>query len=535
MNRAVADAGLSRTPGTTPGFEILVVDDNEANLDALEAALAELRRPIIRARSGRDALRLLLDRDFAIVLMDVHMPAMDGLETAQLIRQRGRSRRTPIIFLTAHGQEHASVLRGYELGAVDFLFKPVEPAILRAKTSVLLALQDRTEEVRQQATRLRELERQRWEAQTAREESRRQEAFLSVLAHELRNPLATLAAGVEVLKQPFGGPEGHAELLGAMERQLRQLVRLVDDLMDVSRIAHGKFHLQRDIIDLRDVVRQAIESLQPVLAHHGHRLDVSLPEEALWTDGDALRLVQVVSNLIHNAASYTDPGGHIEVTCVRDGREAALSVTDNGRGIPRELLGRIFDRLVQAESKRGLGLGLTLVRELVQMHGGRVRASSEGPGRGSRFEVHLPLAAAPEQGVVATRDVAETEALRIALLDDDGDARSSMALLLRAWGNDVRAAADGEEGTELIRSWGPDLALVDLDMPRRDGFGVVRALRAEPGHERAWLVALTGYGQAADRARSQAAGFDDHLVKPVSADELKAALRRASQARRPGG
>jgi signal transduction histidine kinase len=525
--------------GSHDGTEILVVDDNEANLTAIEAALPGLGRPVVRAQSGREALRLLLERDFALILLDVQMPEMDGFETARLIRQRERSRRTPIIFVTAYSSDDADVLRGYRLGAVDFLFKPIEPEILKAKASVFVELQERTAEVRAQGERLREFERreagrrlaaerERWEAQALREESQRKDEFLAVLAHELRNPLAPLATGLEVLRHGGLDAEEFESLRDSMERQLRHLVRLVDDLMDLARITHGKIELVRAVVDLRTVVRQASEDVAVLVADQRHHLLLEVGDTPVWVDGDGVRLVQVVSNLLHNAVRYTDPGGHLRVTCGIDGHEALITVEDDGRGIPAELLDRVFDMLVQQDrGRRGLGLGLTLVRQLVQLHGGQVHAHSDGPGQGSRFLVRLPRTEAPPPEAAAEDPDPPTPVRRrVAIVEDEEDGAASLASLLRLWGQDVRCAADGREGVDLILAWRPDVALVDLDMPRLDGFGLAEEVRSALGADAPMLIALTGYGRKTDRRRTEAAGFEDHLVKPVPADALRRALAR---------
>jgi signal transduction histidine kinase len=528
--------------------DILVVDDDPGNLAAIEAALGELGRNLVKARSGQEALRQLLVQDFALILLDVNMPGMDGFETARVIRERPRSRHVPIIFVTAYNREDTDlILRGYSLGAVDFMFKPIVPEVLRAKAAVFVELQNRTAEVQRQAERLREMERreneqrmleerQRWEAQALREENQRKDEFLAVLAHELRNPLSPLVTGLELIKCYDIRHEGLDRVRESMERQVRHLIRLVDDLLDVSRISRGKITLRLEPVELGRVLHQAVESAEPLLAERHHQLVVEQCDEDLVLNGDQVRLTQVVANLLHNAARYTDPGGRIEVSCGRDGKHAVLRVADNGRGIAPQFLDRIFDIFVQErDGGGGLGLGLTLVHRLVQLHEGSVRAYSEGAGRGSEFVVRLPLLdeARLAQALPAREaplreengDLRPLPPLRIVVIEDQDDVRDAMQALLEGWGHRVEAAPDGKSGIDLILASRPELALVDIGMPGLDGYAVARRVRAELGPQAPRLVALTGYGREEDRERAKRAGFDSHLTKPAGPRELRRVLR----------
>jgi signal transduction histidine kinase/ActR/RegA family two-component response regulator len=465
---------------------------------------------------------------------------MDGFETARIIRGRERSRHVPIIFVTAYIREDIDILTGYSLGAVDFLFKPIVPEVLRAKASVFVELQQRTAEVSRQAGQLRELERregerrlqeerQRWEAESLREENRRKDEFLAVLAHELRNPLSPMVTGLELIKVYGIEHEGLERVRTSMERQVHHLIRLVDDLLDVSRISRGKINLRRETVNLGRVVEQAVESTRPVLDERRHELELETCPEPLHLMGDAVRLTQVVANLLHNAARYTDPGGRVRLSCGRDGDDAVLRVADNGRGIDSEMLNRVFEMFVQAENGGGgLGLGLTLVQRLVELHGGRVRAFSEGPGKGSEFIVRLPLAEVVPDGQVesAGEELGEEEgALRVVLVEDQDDVRDALEALLHSWGHHVESAADGIAGVELILERRPDLALVDIAMPGLDGYSVARRVRAQLGSNAPRLVALTGFGREEDRDRARRAGFDAHITKPAVPKDLRRVLR----------
>ncbi len=371
-------------------------------------------------------------------------------------------------------------------------------------------------------------------ADALREADRRKDEFLAMLAHELRNPLAPIRNALHLLKLPGADARVGERARGIMERQVEHMVRLVDDLLDVSRIMRDKIDLRREPIDLATVVARAVETAQPALDAEGHELTVSLPAEPLRLDGDLVRLAQVVSNLLHNAAKYTERGGKIALAAERRGDEAVLRVRDNGIGVSPELLPRIFDMFVQAErrtrdARGGLGIGLTLVRRLVEMHGGSIEARSDGPGTGSEFVVRLPLlpgaatgdrppvpAAGPPAGKPAPR--------RVLVADDNPDAADSLAMMLRLQGHDVRVAYGGRAALEQARSEAPDVALLDLGMPVLDGYELAKQFREDPCLRQVLLVAVTGWGQTEDRRRTQEAGFHHHLVKPVEAEALEKVL-----------
>jgi len=521
--------------------KILIVDDLPANLVAAEAALAPLSRPIVTAGSGDEALAHLLDHEFALALLDVNMPGMDGYELAQLIRSRERTQHLPIIFMTAHACNETDVLRAYKLGAVDFLFKPIVPEILRTKASVFVTLQERTEQLaaermeRDFETRRRDYEttalrRQRDRDQAAKEELER---FIAILAHELRNPLASLRSCIELLQEaPSRPPE--ARVVGALDRQTNVLVRLVDDLLDVSRIKAGKIELEPQLVELADVVDAAIAMCRRSIDTRRHEVVIEACAERVPIAADPVRLSQVVANVLGNAARYTDPGGRIAITFGTDGDDAFVRIRDNGIGIPAELQESIFTMFVQervrSDGSGGLGLGLALARRLIEMHAGTIAVHSEGRGRGSTFELRVPRAGSPRALPVAARPEATlpraqpARPLRAIVIDDNDDARELMSALLRNRGHDVLTAGDGEQAVALIREHRPDVALVDLGLPRLDGFGVVETLRRECPDLPTRLVALTGYGADADRERTRDAGFHEHLVKPVTAAAVLACV-----------
>jgi PAS domain S-box-containing protein len=360
------------------------------------------------------------------------------------------------------------------------------------------------------------------------EADRGKDEFLAMLAHELRNPLAPIRNAVQTLHFI----EGSQQLRWAqdvIDRQVKHLSRLVDDLLDVSRITRGKVTLQKQPIDLAEVVAQAIETSRPLIEERRHHLEVRQPDEPLRVLGDPTRLAQVVLNLLNNAAKYTEEGGKITLMIERTPREAVVRIRDNGLGIPRDMLPRIFDLFTQVDrtidrAQGGLGIGLMLVRRLVQMHGGSVTVASEGPGKGSEFTVRLPLldAAAPAGAGRAegTDGAAAVRRQRILVVDDNRDSADSLSMLLRLAGHEVRTAYDGTAGLAAARRWRPDVVLLDIGLPGLDGYEVVRRLRQEAGLQQALVVAMTGYGKDEDRERSQEAGFDAHLVKPVDPEEL---------------
>jgi len=363
--------------------------------------------------------------------------------------------------------------------------------------------------------------------QALKEADRRKDEFLATLAHELRNPLAPISNAIQLLRRP-DGPLAADRLFGIVERQVRQIVKLVDDLMEIARISRGKIELARRPLLLADIVRDAVDACRPQIERAGHRLDVELPAAPLVVHGDAVRLTQVLTNLINNAAKYTDAGGRIELAAQRCGTTVALAVVDNGRGIPAAQLPRVFDMFAQPHlddkgGGDGLGIGLAIVRKLVEMHEGTVEAHSAGPGQGSEFIVRLPLLqdTAPDDDTDAACGALAGH--RILVVDDNADAADTLALLLESHGARARAVYGGPAALASLPVFAPDVVLLDLGMPDMDGFDVARAMRAAVG-ARMRIVALTGWGQQADRARTRAAGFDHHLTKPVDLQALAAWL-----------
>ncbi len=378
-----------------------------------------------------------------------------------------------------------------------------------------------------------------------KEADRRKDEFLATLAHELRNPLAPIRNSLQILKMPRVDAAAAERSRAMMERQVQHLVRLVDDLLDVSRVMRGKIELRKEGVELATVVARAIETAQPLIESQEHELSVHVPTESLPLEADPVRLAQVVANLLTNAAKYTEPGGRIGLTATREGNEAVLRVWDTGIGMAPEMLPKIFDLFVQVDStptrsQGGLGIGLTLVKNLVEMHHGTVEAHSAGLGQGSEFVVRLPLAAAQKEEPWAGSPepagppppAVPSSGRRLLVVDDNKDAAESLAVLLRLQGHEVQVAYDGLTALELLQTYRPELVFLDLGMPGLDGYEVARRLRQLPGLEQVRLAALTGWGQQADRRRTSAAGFTYHLVKPLEPKTLEELLSNLKPPRR---
>ena len=365
-----------------------------------------------------------------------------------------------------------------------------------------------------------------------READRRKDEFLAILAHELRNPLAPIRNSLHLLRL-IGQPDQEAtELTELMERQVNHMVRLVDDLLEVSRITRGKIELRRELVEVAAVVRSAVETSRPLIEAAGHELVLSLPSEPLALHGDPVRLAQIFANLLNNAAKYTDAGGRITFTVRRDAEWVAISVRDTGMGITPEMLPRVFELFRQIErhaghAQGGLGIGLTLVKSLVEMHGGSVEASSAGIGQGSEFVVRLPLARAEWSADVPKTTISAPLAFspkRVLVVDDNRDAAESLGMLLKTLGANVEVVFSGAEALDVLESYRPAVVLLDIGMPGMDGYEVARRIRQQPGFQDVTLIALTGWGQDKDRHRSQKAGFNYHLTKPANVSVLETLL-----------
>ena len=362
--------------------------------------------------------------------------------------------------------------------------------------------------------------------------ARLKDEFLATLAHELRNPLAPIRNSLHILRLSGELTPAGERIHEMMERQVNHLVHLVDDLMEVSRISRGRIELRKERIALAAIVRHAVETSRPLIDAAGHQLAISLPTEVVMLDGDEVRLAQVLSSLLNNAARYTEPGGQIWLTARRAGSHVTISVRDTGQGIRADMLPRVFDMFMQVDPRNqcqgGLGIGLTLVKRLTEMHGGQVEAKSAGPGQGSEFLVQLPLAEVfnshTDRPKNADRESTPLDRRRILVVDDNRDAADSLAMLLRCMGADVTVAYSGPSALKVLESLRPTIVLLDLGMPEMDGYEVAEQIRQHPISSKVRLIALTGWDQEADRRRTQEAGFDHHLVKPVDPEALEALL-----------
>jgi signal transduction histidine kinase len=551
-------------------INILLVDDQPARLLSYRTILEPLGENLIEAQSGTDALGKLMDTEFAVILLDVHMPGMDGFEAASLIHEHPRFEKTPIIFVTAINVSELDRLRGYDLGAVDYVTVPVIPEILRSKVTVLSELFRKrrdlqtlnrnlavaNEELRVEKNRevhkLNEIlsaanaelaatnaslqseiaERRRAE-ELLTEADRRKDEFLATLAHELRNPLAPIQSALNVHKLESEA-EARNQLIGIIERQVQLLARLVDDLIDVARITRGKLTLRKQHVSVQDVLTAAIETVRPAIEGAAHTLRIDIRDGDVPLYADAHRLGQAFANVLNNACKYTAPGGTIWLSADRDDGQLIVSVRDSGIGLTEEQCARIFDLFVQIDAsleraRGGLGIGLTLVRQLVEMHGGSVTVSSDGPDRGSEFVIRIPIAANDDVGVAPLEPSSPTivgHALRILIVDDNHDGADMLALTLSILGHHVSAIYDPLKAVAAAESFLPDIAFLDIGMPALNGYELAASLKSQPWASEMLLVALTGWGQEENRQRSATAGFDEHLVKPIELETIDRVCHR---------
>jgi signal transduction histidine kinase/DNA-binding response OmpR family regulator len=689
---------------TTEPVNILVVDDVPEKVVAIEATLAELGQNLIKAHSGAEALEQLENNEFAVILLDVNMPEMDGFETAALIRERRESEHTPIIFITAFNDD-VQMAKGYALGAVEFISTPIEPDVLRTKVGVFVDLYQKTETIREQAAHRVQLAReqaarhvaeramrrsallaeasrllsrsldfdatltslhrtivpvladgcqlvlcdssmdiwfahvrsgeakeerntssshsrieqvsqklasavrdavqsghaqpvgaealsnapdlgrdQQWSSvivapliardvplgaivcclsgsrrqfepadlalienlasraataldnaqlfQTIREGERRKDEFLAMLGHELRNPLAAITNAGELTRLLDPSDSSFEEALEIIRQQATLMKRLVDDLLDVSRITSGRVQLQKSIVDASEIVIRVADSNESLFSSRGHELHLEVPREKLLLEADPYRLEQILSNLLVNSAKYTDPGGTIWFSAAREGHDIVFRVKDSGIGIGPDLLPNVFDLFAQANrslhrAEGGLGIGLTIVRGLTELHGGRVWAMSEGFGRGAEFVIALPSAVeSPKRAEPSDTEPSETtvQPRRVLVVEDQPALSRVTVALLERLGHEVRSAADGPEALLAVREYNPEVVLLDIGLPGMDGYEVARCVRSEFGRDAPMLVAMTGYSQHEVSRHARKAEFDHHLVKPADIAVLKELL-----------
>jgi signal transduction histidine kinase len=558
--------------------DILLVDDHEENLLALEAILTDPSYSLVRARSGREALREALRRDFALILLDVAMPDLDGYETAELIRQRERSRDTPIIFLTANYRSDTHVFKGYSVGAVDYIFKPFTPEILKSKVAVFVELftkrealkrhtaalqhahdelEDRVlartqelraaneslhaeiaERVRIERERLALLEREQLARAHAESVNRMKDEFLATLSHELRTPLNAILGWAHLLSSGKADASMAERAINVIRNNAMAQSQLIEDILDVSRIIGGKLRLNLASVQLRDVVEAALDSVSPAAEAKSIRIDRELEEVAPIT-ADKDRLQQIVWNLLSNAVKFTPRDGRVTVRLRRGDDDVVFAVEDTGIGISPDFLPYVFDRFTQADASAtrrhgGLGLGMAIVRHLVELHGGTVHAESPGEGLGATFtarmpvRVELPLPVLDEPALHKPFAPADLDALppltgvRILVVDDEPDACSFLCTLFETQGATVLSAGSAAEALVLFGPVPPDIIVSDLAMPGEDGFDLIRRIRSLSADDggRTPAVALTAYVRSEDADAAIEAGFQRHLRKPVDVQEL---------------
>ncbi|MPW18832.1 response regulator [Paraburkholderia sp. CNPSo 3157] len=496
---------------------VLNVDDNDGARYAKTRVLVHAGFEVIEAASGQGALDQVRVHKPALVLLDVKLPDISGIEVCSILKHDPQTRSTLILQTSAAAVQSFDKIRALDGGADSYLTEPIEPAELVANVRALLRLH-RAEEA-------------------LRDADRRKDQFLATLAHELRNPLAPIRNAVELMDPRHSANDAalrDARMIA--RRQIEHLSRLVDDLLDVSRITHGKISLQLECVDIAAAVATAVETNQPFIDRKHHTLRVSMPDEPCMIRGDSIRVAQVIGNLLSNAAKYTPEGGEIELDVTGTDGGIAIRVRDNGIGIPPNELADVFNLFMQSEdslarSEGGLGIGLSLAKTLSELHGGTIEAFSAGAGMGSEFVVRLPVAQQSDEGVPACGDTpgdgAESSARapgakrRVMVVDDSVDGAESMSILLEMLGHEVRVLYDGAAAIVAASEFRPEVVLLDIGLPGIDGYQVARALRAEPASVNALLIALTGYGQDSDRQRTHDAGFDHHLVKPASLDDIE--------------
>jgi signal transduction histidine kinase len=510
---------------------ILVVDDRADKLLAYEVMLAELNQDIVCARSGKEALRHLLQRDFAAILLDVNMPGLDGFETAALIRQRQRSETTPIIFVSAVNDTVSHISRGYSLGAVDYILTPVVPDILRAKIAVFVELFKKTEQIKRQAEERANLIREQATAEQARAEAERASAakdrFLAMLSHELRTPLTPVLASVFCLEQENNLSEGLRESLQLIRRNVELEARLIDDLLDLTRISKGKVQLSFEIVDAHRLLRNALEICQSEIEQKKLELRTEFEANKVYLQADPARLQQIFWNLIKNAVKFTPNGGKLSVRTTNNGEgQFCVEVEDSGCGIDSELLPKVFHAFEQGARTQlgGLGLGLAISKALVEAHHGLINAQSDGRNQGARFTTLFPTCernTTPKPND-APRSTSERRSVRLLLVEDHEDTNRSLTRLLRRRGYDVYPAYDVRSALDLAATKQFDVLVSDIGLPDGSGTDLLKALRAKG---EVFGIALSGYGMEEDVRRSRDVGFSHHLVKPVDLNKLDSIIQ----------
>lgn len=495
---------------------VLLADDNAEMRSFIRRLLAQHYDVEVVADGGA-ALDAMRRQRPNLVITDLLMPKMDGIAMVKAIRADESLRTLPVIVVTERGELDSRV-EGIEAGADDYLIKPFSPRELQARVRAVLELAHMREAV----------ERATGREEALREANRKKDEFLSMLAHELRNPLAPLTYGIHLLGLPNTTPEMIARTRETLTRQVRHMTRIVDDLLDVSRITRGKLSLERERVDLVPLVRQAVEDRRGTLDAEGITLELDLPAVSVWAMADSTRLTQLLDNLLDNARKFTPSGGRVTVRLTHgpSTNDASIVVRDTGIGIDASLLPNVFDTFAQAEqsldrSHGGLGLGLAVAKGLIELHGGSIAASSAGRGQGAEFTILIPTEArvTPAEAIPVV-EAPSPKPLRVLIVEDNVDSAHILKTLLEYHGYHVLVAYNGPAGVSVAKSERPDVVLCDIGLPGMDGYAVAGALRQSPETVSAHLIAVTGYGRDADKRRALESGFDMHLVKPVNTKEL---------------
>jgi signal transduction histidine kinase len=533
-------------------YRILIVDDSEEDRHTFRRYLTQGRDKfyeILEAATATEGLARCNDQNPDCILLDYNLPDLDGVEFIN--RLNGATTEIPpaVVMLTGQGNEAVAV-RAMKAGAQDYLVKGlansgINHAIHTAIENVILRRRVVEQErnvktlAAERASMISELAAR---ATALAEADVRKDEFLATLAHELRNPLAPISNAINLLLQSAVSREAAQQLYQVMHRQIRHMVRLIDDLMEISRITRGKLELRLHTTELNAAIQHAVETSEPFFRTARQDFSCVMPRESLWVNGDEIRLAQIFTNLLSNAAKYTEKGGRIRLTARREGTNAIVSVTDTGVGIPAEMLIRVFDVFTQVDNsvgraQGGLGIGLTLAMRLATLHGGTLVAKSDGIGKGSEFVVTLPLttAATAPQARDAPPKFFKADPLaakhRVLIVDDNRDAADSLAMLIGALGADTLVVNDGLAALAALAKYSPDIVVLDIGMPGMDGYQLAAAIRKLPEFSGTLLVGLTGYGQSEDIKRAHAAGMDRHLVKPVEMGTLQSLLSSLDRAR----
>ncbi|WP_435018383.1 response regulator [Tundrisphaera sp. TA3] len=516
---------------------VLIIDDSPEDRETVRRYLGkdrEIAHVFSEESTGLNGLAACRQFRPDCVLLDYDLPDLNGLEFLSELTGGAGHAPFPIVMLTGRGEEAVAVL-ALKSGAHDYLVKGhFTPEILLQTVADAIAKVETHRELESQRVELEKLYGE------TREADLRKDEFLAMLAHELRNPLSIILNAVHLLKLRDGDRQSGERMREMIERQVRHLCRLVDDLLDVSRITRGKIQLRTETIDLAAIASTAVEDLRNTFDHRRQTFSLTLPDGPIRMEADPTRMEQVIVNLLNNASKYTETGGSIAMDVAREDGCVSLAVRDNGVGIAPEMLTRVFDLFSQAErsldrSQGGLGIGLTLVRNLVQMHGGEVVARSDGTGQGSEFTVRLPIPDIQiEAGARADRVAGPAPVhrpTRVLVVDDNVHAAESLAMVIQIWDHETRVVHNGTDAIEAVAEFRPQVVLLDIGLPGRDGYSVAGELRGLPEGREILLVAMTGYGREEDFRRSSEAGFDHHLVKPLDFDNLERILADVPSAR----